>query len=92
MVVESVRQEPDLTLEEIQRRLLDERQQKTGIGSVWRFFDRHGKPPGLTIAPPFPISSIGCVNEDRTVCYHFATQLGSTGRDRAGQSGTTGRN
>src|SRR5258708_61585 len=37
-----VRQEPDLTLEEIQRRLLDERQQKAGIGSVWRFFDRHG--------------------------------------------------
>ena len=37
-----VGQEPDLTLEEIQRRLLDERQQKAGIGSVWRFFDRHG--------------------------------------------------
>jgi len=34
--------EPDLTLEEIQRRLLDERQQKAGLGSVWRFFDRHG--------------------------------------------------
>src|SRR3989440_8576339 len=37
-----VQQEPDLTLEEIQRRLLEERQQKAGIGSVWRFFDRHG--------------------------------------------------
>ena len=37
-----VRQEPDLTLEEIQRRLLDECQQKAGLGSVWRFFDRHG--------------------------------------------------
>jgi transposase len=37
-----VRQEPDLTLEEIQRRLLEEHQQKTGLGSVWRFFDRHG--------------------------------------------------
>jgi transposase len=37
-----VRQEPDLTLEEIQRRLLEERQQKAGLGSVWRFFDRHG--------------------------------------------------
>jgi transposase len=37
-----VQQEPDLTLEEIQRRLLGERQQKAGIGSVWRFFDRHG--------------------------------------------------
>jgi hypothetical protein len=37
-----VGQEPELTLEEIQRRLLDERQQKAGIGSVWWFFDRHG--------------------------------------------------
>jgi transposase len=37
-----VREEPDLTLEEIQRRLLEERQQKAGLGSVWRFFDRHG--------------------------------------------------
>ena len=37
-----VRQEPNLTLEEIQRRLLEERQQKAGLGSVWRFFDRHG--------------------------------------------------
>jgi hypothetical protein len=27
---------PDLTVEEIQRRLLDERQQKAGLGSVWR--------------------------------------------------------
>ena len=33
---------PDLTVEEIQRRLLDERQLKAGLGSVWRFFDRHG--------------------------------------------------
>jgi transposase len=40
-LLELVRQEPDLTLEEIQRRLLDERQQKAGIGSIWRFFDRH---------------------------------------------------
>ena len=37
-----VRQEPDLTLEEIQRRLLEERHQKAGLGSVWRFFDRNG--------------------------------------------------
>jgi transposase len=41
-LLELVRQEPDLTLEEIQRRLRDERQQKVGLGSVWRFFDRHG--------------------------------------------------
>ncbi len=37
-----VRQEPDLTLEEIQARLLEQHQHKTGLGSVWRFFDRHG--------------------------------------------------
>jgi transposase len=37
-----VRKEPDLTLEEIQLRLLDERQQTAGLGSVWRFFNRHG--------------------------------------------------
>ena len=41
-LLELVRGEPDLTLEEIQRRLLEERQQKVGLGSVWRFFDRHG--------------------------------------------------
>jgi transposase len=41
-LLELVRREADLTLEEIQRRLLDERQQRAGIGSVWRFFDRHG--------------------------------------------------
>jgi transposase len=37
-----VRQEPDLTLEEIQWRLLDAHQHKAGISSIWRFFDRHG--------------------------------------------------
>jgi transposase len=41
-LLELVRGEPDLTLEEIQRRLLEERQQKAGLSSVWRFFDRHG--------------------------------------------------
>jgi transposase len=40
--LELVRQEPDLTLEEIQDRLFEQRGQKTGLGSVWRFFDRHG--------------------------------------------------
>jgi hypothetical protein len=29
-------------MEEIQRRLLEDRQQKVGLGSVWRFFYRHG--------------------------------------------------
>jgi transposase len=37
-----VDREPDLTLEEIQRRLLEQQGHKAGIGSVWRFFDRHG--------------------------------------------------
>ena len=41
-LLQLVRREPDLTLEEIRHRLLDERQQEAGIGSVWRFFDRHG--------------------------------------------------
>ena len=33
--------EPDLTLEEIRARLRAEKRQKTGIGSIWRFYDRH---------------------------------------------------
>jgi len=34
--------EPDLTLEEVRARLRSQMKQKAGIGSVWRFFDRHG--------------------------------------------------
>jgi len=41
-LLDLVRREPDRTLEEIRSRLLSERQQKAGIGSIWRFFDRHG--------------------------------------------------
>ena len=41
-LLELVKQEPDLTLEEIQRSLLAEHHHKAGLGSVWRFFDRHG--------------------------------------------------
>jgi transposase len=41
-LLDLVRQEPDLTLEEIQGRLLDEHRRKAGISSIWRFFDRHG--------------------------------------------------
>ena len=33
--------EPDLTLEEIRARLRAEKRQKAGIGSLWRFYDRH---------------------------------------------------
>ena len=41
-LLELVRNEPDLTLEEIRHRLIEKRGLKVGIGSVWRFFDRHG--------------------------------------------------
>ena len=37
-----MRHEPDLTLDELRNRLIDERQIKVGMGLVWRFFDRHG--------------------------------------------------
>jgi len=33
---------PDLTLDEIRQKLFDEHGFKPGIGSVWRFFNRHG--------------------------------------------------
>ncbi len=33
--------QPDLTLEEIRARLRAEKRQKAGIGSIWRFYDRH---------------------------------------------------
>ena len=33
--------EPDLTLAEIGARLLKVKKQKAGIGSIWRFYDRH---------------------------------------------------
>jgi transposase len=34
--------EPDLTLQEAKRRLLAEKGVAAGLGSVWRFFNRHG--------------------------------------------------
>ena len=40
-LIGSIAAEPDLTLEEIRVRLRSERKQKAGIGSIWRFFDRH---------------------------------------------------
>src|SRR3984893_19474721 len=40
-LLELVRREPDLGLEEIHDRLVGERRRKAGIGSVWRFFHRH---------------------------------------------------
>jgi transposase len=41
-LLDLVGREADLTLEEIRARLIAERGQMAGIGSVWRFFDRHG--------------------------------------------------
>jgi len=40
-LLELVAAEPDLTLAEIEARLLDERDARTCINSLWRFFDRH---------------------------------------------------
>lgn len=40
-LLELVVAEPDLTLEEIRTRLRREKKQKAGIGSIWRFYDRH---------------------------------------------------
>jgi transposase len=33
---------PDLTLDEIRQKLFEEHGLRPGIGSVWRFFNRHG--------------------------------------------------
>ena len=41
-LLDLVQTQPDLTLEEIRRRLLREQGLRVGICSVWRFFDRHG--------------------------------------------------
>jgi len=40
-LLELVAAEPDLTLEEIQKRLRTVKKQNAGIGSIWRFYDRH---------------------------------------------------
>ncbi|WP_156436363.1 IS630 family transposase [Bradyrhizobium pachyrhizi] len=40
-LIELIAAEPDLTLEEIRARLRSQRKAKAGIGSIWRFFDRH---------------------------------------------------
>jgi transposase len=40
-LIDLVSAEPDLTLEEIRARLRSEKKQKAGIGSIWRFYERH---------------------------------------------------
>ena len=40
-LLDLVAAEPDLTLEEIRARLRAELKQKAGVGSIWRFYDRH---------------------------------------------------
>jgi transposase len=36
-------QTDDITLMEMQRRLAEERKLMVGVGTLWRFFDRHGQ-------------------------------------------------
>jgi transposase len=40
-LLDLVATQPDLTLEEIRARLRTEKRQKAGIGSIWRFYERH---------------------------------------------------
>ena len=40
-LLDLVATQPDLTLEEIRARLGAEKRQEAGIGSIWRFYDRH---------------------------------------------------
>ncbi len=41
-LLDLVAAEVDLTLKEIRARLRVEKRQMAGIGSIWRFYDRHG--------------------------------------------------
>lgn len=41
-ILAAVAGEPDVTLAELQTRLATERGDHFGIGTLWRFFDRHG--------------------------------------------------
>jgi transposase len=38
-----INRKDDITLMEMQRRLAEERGLKVGVGTLWRFFDRHGQ-------------------------------------------------
>jgi transposase len=40
-LLDLVATQPDLTLEEVRARLRTEKRQKAGIGSIWRFYERH---------------------------------------------------
>ena len=40
-LLDLVAAEPDLTLQEIRARLRSEKKQTAGIGSIWRFYERH---------------------------------------------------
>lgn len=41
-ILDAVAGEPDITLAELQTRLANERGNRFGIGTLWRFFDRRG--------------------------------------------------
>jgi hypothetical protein len=40
-LLDLVAAKPDLTLQEIRARLRSVKKQKAGIGSIWRFYERH---------------------------------------------------
>jgi len=40
-LLDLVAAKPDLTLEEVRAQLRSKKRQKAGIGSIWRFYDRH---------------------------------------------------
>lgn len=42
-LLELLDQKEDITLHEMQRRLEAERGLRVGVGTLWRFFDRHGQ-------------------------------------------------
>ena len=53
-LLDLVAAEPDLTLEEIRARLRKEKKQKAGIGSIWRFYERHDITVKKNSARPMP--------------------------------------
>jgi hypothetical protein len=81
-----VKQELDLTLEEIQRRLLAELQHKAGRGSVWRFFDRHGKLKEGTrsgaIGEQVGQPDVQAVERDHSMDAGLSAKFGGTARGR----------
>jgi len=53
-LLDLVATQPDLTLDDIRARLRAEKRQKAGIGSIWRFYDRHDITFKKNSARPMP--------------------------------------